>query len=185
MNNYAYILAALPSPEEVLTLCDTADAQTVGFVLDGCNPDKLDAAFYAQARRSRSRFIRAYFDYDRRVRNLKARWLGETLGLDGEKDCIAFPEDENESFDDEARVLEILRGKDILAREKGLDSLMWEKAEELTRLEVFSLDLILAYVVRQRMVERWSGLDAEEGRRLLRKLLQELRTTNLWQQQGK
>lgn len=185
MNNYAYILAALPSPEEILSLCDEADARRIRFVMDGFEADKLDANFFAEARRSRSRFIREYFDYDRHLRNLKARWLGETLGLDGEKDSIVFEGDENEFFDDEARILEILRRKDILGREKALDELMWEKADEITRLDVFSLDLVLAYVAKQMTVERWSKLDAEEGRRLLRKLVQDLRNTNIWQQQEK
>lgn len=185
MNNYAYILAALPSPEEILSLCDASDARRVRFVLDGFDADKLDAAFYTQARESRSRFIREYFDYDRRVRNLKAQWLGQTLGLDAGKDCIVFEGDENEFFDDEARVLDILRGKDILAREKALDELMWEKAEEITRLDVFSLDLVLAYVAKMATVERWNRLSEEEGRKFLRKLVDELRNTNLWQQQEK
>ena len=185
MNNYAYILAALPSPDEVLSLCDGKDAQRVRFVMDGCNPDKLDADFYEKARRSRSRFIRAYFDFDRRVRNTKARWLGETLGLDAEKDCIVFAEDENTPFEQETRVLEILRGSDLLSREKALDTLMWEKATEITQLDVFTLDLVLAYVVKQMSVARWSGLSEEEGRKFLRKLVDELRNTNLWQQQEK
>ena len=183
MNNYAYILAALPSPEEVLSLCDASDARKLRFVMDGFEADKLDAGFYAEALRSRSRFIREYFAYDRRVRNLKAQWLGETLGLDAQKDCIVFEGDENEFFDDEAQILEILRGKDILAREKALDTLMWEKADEITRLDVFSLDLVLAYIAKQMTVERWSKLDPEEGRRFLRKLVQDLRNTNIWQQQ--
>ncbi|MBQ7268843.1 MAG: DUF2764 family protein [Bacteroidales bacterium] len=185
MNNYVYILSALPSPEEVISLCDGKDAETVRFVLDGCNPDKIDASFYERAQKSRSRFIRTYFEFDRRLRNTKARWLGETLGMDVSKDIVSFPEDEFRPFDDEARLLDILRGKDILARERELDALMWEKAEEITRLDVFSLDLVLAYVAKMATVERWNRLSAEEGRKFLRKLVDELRNTNIWQQQEK
>lgn len=183
MNNYAYILAALPSPEEILSLCDEKDARKVRFVMDGFDAQHLDEAFYTRARSSRSRFIREYFAYDRRLRNTKAQWLDETLGLDTRKDRIVFEEDANEAFDDEKRILEILRGKDILAREKALDELMWEKADEITRLDVFSLDLILAYVTKQMTVQRWQQLSEEEGRKFLRKLVDELRNTNIWQQQ--
>ena len=62
---------------------------------------------------------------------------------------------------------------------------MWEKATEITQLDVFTLDLVLAYVVKQMSVARWSGLSEEEGRKFLRKLVDELRNTNLWQQQEK
>jgi len=185
VNNYEYILASLPSAEEILSLCDDKDAQAVRFVMDGFEADKLDSAFYSKARSSRSRFIREYFEFDRRVRNVKARWLGETLGLDAEKDCIVFEGDENAIFEEEAQVLEILRGSDLLSREKALDELMWEKADEITRLEVFSLDLVLAYIAKQQTVERWQKLSEEEGRRFLRKLVDELRNTNIWQQQEK
>ena len=70
---------------------------------------------------------------------------------------------------------DILSGHDILARERSLDDLMWNKAEELTTLHVFDLDLILGFVVRLEIIGRWVRLDENEGRALFRRLVEEIR----------
>ena len=69
----------------------------------------------------------------------------------------------------------ILEGGDILARERGLDDFYWKSADELTVLDVFDLDVILAFVVKLKLVERWLRLDEATGRELFRKLVKEIK----------
>ena len=72
---------------------------------------------------------------------------------------------------------EILSGSDILARERGLDDVMWEKADSLTELDLFDIDIILAFIAKIKIADRWNKLDPETGRELFRRLVSEIRNT--------
>ena len=69
----------------------------------------------------------------------------------------------------------ILETDDILGRERALDNFYWKAADALTVLDVFDLDLILAFVVKLKQVERWLRLDEATGRELFRKLVKEIK----------
>lgn len=193
MNNYEYIIASLPvisygdvralAPQdrpdvdgiiaEIRERMDEKDAGTLDFVLscyDGATPGE---EFYRKALSSRNHFIRDYFRYDLDVRNAKVAYLNAELGRPEGLDMV-LPEEYGE-FDDLEKVNDILSGHDILARERSLDDLMWNKAEELTTLHVFDLDLILGFVVRLEIIGRWVRLDENEGRALFRRLVEEIR----------
>ena len=70
-----------------------------------------------------------------------------------------------------------MESDDILGREKGLDGLMWKKAEEICLMEVLSFDLILSFAAKLMIVDRWLRLDEETGRALFRRLLAEIKET--------
>ena len=186
MNNYEYIIASLPvlgkdagsldADSLILAIrgeCSEADNRLIDKLLDGFDPEKLDAAFYESALKSGNHFLREYLRFDLQVRNTKVEYLNSVLGrLDG-LDVIPLEQD----FDDKPRVMEILSGTDILKREKGLDDLMWEKAETLTHMDVFDIDIILAFIARIKIADRWSKLDEDTGRELFRRLVNEIRNT--------
>ncbi len=89
-------------------------------------------------------------------------------------DVISIREQE---FEEKPSVLAVLNQDDILARERGLDKLLWDKADELVRMHLFDMDVILATVAKLLITARWSKLDPETGRELFRKLVQEIRNT--------
>jgi hypothetical protein len=74
-----------------------------------------------------------------------------------------------------ARVLALPRG-DLVASEKGVDLLRWQTLDELTVFSYFGVETVLAFCLKLAMVERWMGLDAAEGKGLLEKLVDELRS---------
>ena len=74
-----------------------------------------------------------------------------------------------------ARVLALPRG-DLVAFEKGVDTLRWQTLDELSVYSYFGIEMVLAFCLKLAMVERWMGLDAAEGKGLLEKLVDELRT---------
>ena len=190
MNNYEYIIASLPvlaredgsKPdasallEEIRPLLSEKDCELLDFVLEGYDSDKLDASFYERAAKSRSRFIREYFAFDLGLRNAKVRWLNNSLGRDENQDCIVLGE-EPADFPAASEAQAVLEGSDILGRERGLDDLMWKKAEEICLMEVFSLDVILGFVARLKIVDRWLVLDEGTGRKMFRRLLTEIKET--------
>ncbi len=62
-----------------------------------------------------------------------------------------------------------------LEKEKALDDLLWERTEELGALEVLSLALVLGFLVRLSIAERWSRLDPATGREFLARLVSGMR----------
>ena len=186
MNNYEYIIASLPLVslsnrtlpdtdaiiEEIRSRLDERDADTLDFILSIYQEGNEPEAFYRKAAESKSEFIREYFGYDLNVKNTKVEFLNKALGRPEGTDVVLPSEDE---FEDRQKILEILSGKDILARERALDDTMWNKADELTVLHVFDLDVILGFVVRLKTIDRWTRLDESTGREFFRKLVNEIR----------
>ena len=188
MNNYEYIIASLPVPDEnagplnaeallaeIRSLCSETDNRLIDLLADGFDPDKLDEEFYSRTQASHNAFIRGYFDYDLRVRNTKVDYINRMLGRPEGLDLL--PEPGEEEFDGRAEVAAVLEQDDILARERGLDRLMWKKADELVLLHVFDLDVILAFVAKIKITDRWNKLDPQTGRELFRRLVAEIRKT--------
>lgn len=187
MNNYEYIIASLPVPDEstgtlnadavlaeIKSLCSESDNKLIDMLLDAFSPDKLTAGFYEQALASRNAFLREYLLYDLRVRNTKVDFINRSLGRPEGLDLI--PGDDEE-FDGRPEVEAVLEQKDILARERGLDRLMWNKADELALMHLFDLDVILAFVAKIKITDRWNKLDPQTGRELFRRLVEEIRNT--------
>ena len=190
MNNYEYIIAGLPflsqdgreAPDTEAILADIReqlsekDANTLDFLLSAYAPDMPDAAFYLEAQKSRNRFIREFFALDLGVRNAKVEYLNRSLGRPEGTDVVnPDPEQDLPEFDQEPEVDAILETDDILGRERALDNFYWKSADALTVLDVFDLDLILAFVVKLKQVERWLKLDEATGRELFRKLVKEIK----------
>ena len=69
----------------------------------------------------------------------------------------------------------LLRTDDILGRERALDDFYWKTVDAITVLDYFDLDVVLAFVVKLKMVERWLRLDEATGRELFRKLVKEIK----------
>ena len=207
MNNYEYIIAGLPSLskdwkftegdfssflEDIKAGCSAGDRELVGWLEKGFDDDSLTADFYRDAMSCRNRFIREYFTFDLNVRNAKTRWLNEALGRPADKDVISVGTGDDGGtefrgtwgdlvipgeFEEAQKLDSILRGSDILAREKGLDDLMWEKIDSLTTFDYFDINVILGFLCKLHIVSRWAMLDEQTGREMFRKLVDEVRGT--------
>ena len=190
MNNYEYIIASLPVPgqenpaaEAILDFIRSQlsgqDRELLDMLLDGFDGEKLDRDFYRRALKSRNPFIRGFLGYDLRLRNTKAEYLNTALERPEGTDVILMAEEggEEAEFEQKPEVLALLRQDDILARERALDALLLDKADELTRMHLFDLDVILAFTAKLKITDRWNKLDPETGRELFRSLVQEIRNS--------
>lgn len=186
MNNYEYIIASLPVlgkdarsldadalVQGIRGQCSASDNALIDRLMDAFDAEKLDAAFYEAALGSRNHFLREFLRFDLQVRNTKVEYLNSVLGRPEGQDVLPMEEE----FDEKPRVMEILSGTDILKREKGLDDLMWEKADSLTQMDLFDIDIILAFIAKIMIASRWSKLDEETGREMFRRLVNEIRKT--------
>ncbi len=190
MDNYEYIVASLPvlsrdwkSDEGIdsgkvlewtRSQLSGSDQATLGLLVDGWDDSKLGPEFYKKALSSRNRFIREYFLYDLKLRNAKVRYLNARLGRPEGQDIFR---DEKPTPDESAQFSRAFSGEDILGREKAVDDLMWDKADALVQFHYFDLDVILAFMTRLHTIDRWLRLDPEEGKKMFRKLVGEVRGT--------
>ena len=201
MNNYVYIIAGLPdftpdwrqgekSLEEYLNqmkeLLSEKDMETVRLIEDGFNKEKIGLEFYKEALAHRCMFIREFFQFDLNVRNAKVRYLNQALGRDPQKDVLSLVDPEAEAngteveepeFKEAARLQTILEGKDILARERGIDDLYWDKIDEITLFDYLNFSKILGMVVKMMIIRRWLQLDEAAGRAMFKRLVDEVRGT--------
>lgn len=190
MDNYVYIVAGLPEltsgfettgfdyaalKESVMELLSEKDQQLVELMEEGFDEQTLGADFYAKAAESKNRFIREYFDFDGRLRNMKVQYLAKRLGKDGKAFLVDMPEAD---FDEGKQIEEILADADFVKREQKMDELKWEKASDIARMDYFNMNAILAFLVKAKTVQRWAELDTAKGEEMFRKLVKEIRGTN-------
>ncbi|MGI6313388.1 MAG: DUF2764 family protein [Candidatus Cryptobacteroides sp.] len=194
MNNYEYIIAGLPVLqadqkdsidaqgllEEIRSRLSKKDNALMEFLLDGWDSEKLCEDFYLKAAASNNDFVRDYFEYDLGLRNAKVSYLNKALGRPEGQDIMILPREstkyeEIKDFEDAAKAAEVLGQNDILGRERGLDDLLWAKIDELTVMHVFDIDVILGFVCKLKIVDRWLSLDEATGREYFRKLVKDLR----------
>ena len=190
MDNYVYIVAGLPEltsgfeatgfdyaalKESVMELLSEKDQQLVELMEEGFDEQTLGADFYAKAAESKNRFIREYFDFDGRLRNMKVQYLAKRLGKDGKAFLVDMPEAD---FDEGKQIEVILADADFVKREQKMDELKWEKASDIARMDYFNMNAILAFLVKAKTVQRWAELDTAKGEEMFRKLVKEIRGTN-------
>ncbi len=190
MNNYEYIISSLPAISLdwkfgegtsfdtyvgwIKSQLDTADIKVVDRLLDGFKDGNLTRDFYESAVKDSDRFLKEYFTFDLNVRNGKARFLNKAFERPLDQDTIRLDTGE---FAEGQRLEEALNAPDLLSRERGLDSLMWDKINEITTFNYFDLDAILGFIARLRIIGRWFALDEKTGRKMFRRLVDEVRGT--------
>lgn len=190
MSNYEYIIASLPSISKdwkfgenqtldsyiqwIKSQLSDKDIKTVDTLLDGFKEENLNPGFYEAALKDGNRFIREFFTFDLGMRNTKARFLNKVFNRPVNQDTINL---ETGEFEEAAKVEEILGGEDILARERGLDAIKWQKISELTTFDYFDLEALLGMIAKMRIIERWRALDEETGREMFLDLINETKAT--------
>ncbi len=190
MNNYEYIISSLPAISLdwkfgegtsfdtyvgwIKSQLSGSDIKAVDRMLDGFKDENLTKEFYEAALKDSDRFIKEYFTFDLNVRNGKARFLNKAFERPLDQDTIHLDTGE---FAEGQRLEEALNAPDLLSRERGLDSLMWDKINEITTFNYFDLDAILGFIARLRIIGRWFALDEKTGREMFRRLVDEVRGT--------
>ena len=207
MSNFEYIISSLPwltadykyaggqgfsdVIAEIKDNLGEKDCAILDFLLKGFQPESLDQDFYTEALAHPCKYIREYFRFDLNLRNAKVRYLNRQLGRAPETDILTGKASaENESmadidgflfrggeFEEAIQVDSVLESTDLIDREKGLDDIVWKKADTLSTFHYFDITAVLAYVSKLHIVDRWLALNETEGRELFRKLVQEVRGT--------
>lgn len=68
-------------------------------------------------------------------------------------------------------ILRISEDTDIYERERKIDKFRWDWLEENTVFDYFNVEYLFAYLCKLHILERWVKLNAEEGERVFRELI--------------
>jgi hypothetical protein len=66
--------------------------------------------------------------------------------------------------------------KDIYEREHKIDKLRWDWLEKNIVFDYFNIEYIFAWLCKLQILERWATLNAEEGERVFRELIADLKS---------
>ena len=189
MNNYHYIIAGLPEllpdfhaegfrykvlESSIREQLSARDSRLVDWLDFGSDTSNLSGHFYRAVARQKSGFLRSYFDMDRRMRNAQVEFLSARDGLDSARYTVGETESYKEDFPELQAVFQCA---DLYEREKRLDMFRWEKITGMTVFHYFDMDVILAFLAKGLIVDRWCRLDNERGSALFRQYVDEVKGT--------
>jgi hypothetical protein len=152
--------------------------------------NELTTLFYQEMDGEENDFLRQWFRFDLFLRNImtalaarkhKVDYENQIIGTDERSEAIRKSHARDFGLSAEVDYLEELvnmsRIEDVQEREKAVDQFKWEYLDEETFFEYFTIERILAFVIKLGMVERWLAIDKEHGSELFKKLLKELQAS--------
>ena len=189
LNAYAEATRAQES-DETIDPFDSTPQSTIDVELPLSN--QLWNTYYDMCAKSKSSFIRKWAEFEQITRNVIAATSarksgiapkdvvvgrGEIIELLAKSQAADFGLKEHVEYID--TLIQILDTPNILEREKRLDKMRWDMAEEFTTYDYFNMNRILCYLVKINIIDRWIKLDKAEGERLFRQLSNGLRASDL------
>ncbi len=150
--------------------------------------NELTTLFYDEITSSvKNDFLLWWFNFELNVKNimlaLNARkykvpyehqiiGTGEIAGLIRKSHARDFGLSNDLDYIDE--LTSISKKEDIREREQAIDELKWSFLDEKTFFHYFTIEKILAFIIKLGMIERWLDIDKEHSNELFKKLLKEL-----------
>ncbi len=148
----------------------------------------LFTAYYLACNNSSSSYLKRWSEADRNLRNvaaaINARLSGRAIeqvvvGDGGVVEQLVRSSAADFGLRGELNYLDIIISaindeSNIVEKERKIDMIRWDLAEELSEGEYFSINFVLAYLSKINIIARWSLLNAERGREMFAKLMSEL-----------
>ena len=194
MGNYHYIIAGLPElvlnadnkafsydsvREQIYLSSSEKDRRFIEWFDFGTNEENLNAHFYRAAMNCKSRFIRLYFALDLEIRNRKVDFVAGKMERSGDAYKVQVKNDIDLGLNEEqlTRLQNIFANKNILEKEQLLDKFKWDYITGLNEYGEFNMDVILSFLAKGKLIDRWNKLDRKAGEEMFRKLVDEVRGT--------
>jgi len=154
--------------------------------------NELQSLYYEYVLQVENDFLGQWFMFDRDMKNIITAVNCRKYGYDTEKQLIPVKY-ENEVYEtliksspkadllaDEVpyveKILQIAESEmDISEKEKSLDNIKWQFLDEHTFFRYFTIEKILSFVIKLKIVERWIELDNETGKALFARLINNIK----------
>ena len=195
---YEYLLAGLPelkagsdapiSLEKLEELLDECLVPSDKAMLDLLRAP-MDEKTLEQGLQSPNRFVRAWFGFNQDMNNVLVAQICRKHGFDPKQQIVGQGEVAeqlrthtsqkdfglNEVMDDATELLALAQIEDLMQREKAMDAIRFEWLQHRTEFDFFSAEMVFAYYLEAVMLHRWSILTVEEGERIFRALVADMK----------
>ena len=149
----------------------------------------MDEATLETGLKAKNRFIRDWFAFNRDMNNVLVAQICRKHGFDVKKQVVGNDEVAeqlrthtsqkdfglNELSGDYQSILALAQIEDLMAREKAMDAIRFEWLQDCTEFDFFSAEMVFAYYLEVVMLHRWSLLTVEEGERVFRALVADMK----------
>ena len=195
---YEYLLAGLPelkagadipvSLEKLDELFDEQLSASDKKLLDLLRVP-IDAETLEEGLKAKNRFVRDWFAFNRDMNNVLVAQICRKHGFDVKQQIVGEGEVAeqlrthttqkdfglNEVMDDAQTILSLAQIDDLMQREKTMDALRFEWLQDRTEFDFFSPEMVFAYYLEAAMLQRWSILTVEEGEKVFRELVADMK----------
>ena len=148
----------------------------------------LSWMYYDHLMKSDSKFVRNYAEFVMNVKNLETALTCRKYGKEVAPEIIGdnvFSKALRTSnskdfglameFPYVEKVISLMGNTNLVERERGLDLLLWDYIEEAVVYEYFSMDKVLSFMLELMIVERWSTMSSESGRKVFMEVVDKFR----------
>jgi len=148
----------------------------------------LQTLFYNEILKIKNTFLRNWFTFDRELRNVQTAIVARRLQIDASnyfvgENAQVYAQNTSADFglSDEIdwvnKILQIAEIPDALEREREIDLFRWEKIEEMSVYNYFGIDVLLAFIKKADIADRWLSLDKQTGKQMFDSILKDLMKT--------
>ena len=195
---YEYLLAGLPelkagsdapiSLEKLEELLDELLSESDKAILDMLRKP-IDSETLEQGLQSSNKFVRAWFGFNQDMNNVLVAQICRKHGFDAKTQIVGEGEVAeqlrthvsqkdfglNEVAGDWTEILALAGIEDLMQREKAQDAIRFEWLQSRTEFDFFSPEMVFAYYLEAVMLHRWSILTIEEGEKIFRELVADMK----------
>jgi hypothetical protein len=149
--------------------------------------DQLTWLYYDHVKSCQNRFLREWFEFDLNLKNLVAGinarkhklngnrfFIGDNYVVQAVRKSTLRDFGLANDFEYIERLISIQDNPNILERERLMDMLRWNFLDERNTFNYFTIEVLLAYVIKLQIVQRWLEMDFETGKEMFRLLLDQL-----------
>ena len=149
----------------------------------------LTEMHYEYVLKTKNEFLKQWFEFNQNLNNILIGQNCRTFDLEVDNQLIGINIVTNAILESNAKdfglevdlpyvsdIINLADNENIMAREKGLDQLKWDKVEEITLFDYFTIEVVLAYTIKLDIAYRWLELDEETGRQMFSKIIDNLKS---------
>ncbi len=150
----------------------------------------LTNAFYSEAVKCTNPFLAQWFEFDLTLRNIITTLnckkhdmpvdghlmgdyeINQSMARSSSKDLgisVEVPEIE--------RIVQIFETSGLMQRERSYDLFRWEWLDRNTTFSYFSVEVVLSYVIKLMITDRWMKLDHQTGTAMFERLINDIETS--------
>jgi len=195
---YEYILAGLPelkagsdapiALEKLDAFLDEQLASSDKKLLDLLRAP-IDETTLETGLQVKNRFVRDWFEFNRDMNNVLVAQICRKHGFDVRRQIVGEGEVAeqlrthttqkdfglNEVMNDPQELQALAQIDDLMQREKAMDAIRFEWLQARTEFDFFSAEMVFAYYLEALMLHRWSILTVEEGEKIFRELVKDMK----------